>query len=197
MNKSIVLAFIFFLLQSTYAIVSDAGLHSYIQSALENNPDLKSEHLSLSQKETEFVKAKKQEFYPEIVMSGIVGGKSKKTEWIKEYEGIERKQITNTKEKSSVELDSSISRPHPFGGKVNLNLKMTEGLTTSNQDTWEASLNSEEPLSKSARQLLKTPFFDEQLQLDTAKLNLEEKINDIISESYQIRIYAYQRKYMK
>ncbi|MFH1860315.1 MAG: TolC family protein [bacterium] len=161
---------------------STSSLSFYIQTALENNLDIKSEHLSLSKEEISLNRAKKEVFYPEIGTAVVVGGNNKKTDWIKDEEGIERKQITAAKEKPSVEIDSAISRPHPFGGKISLNLKAIEGLSTGSQDVWEARVESEELLSKSARQIIKTPLFDEQLQLDTAKLNLQERINETISE---------------
>lgn len=154
-------------------------MHSFIQIALEYNLDLKSEQLSLANEETNLVKAKKEEFYPEIGLAGIIGEKSWKTTVIKDEDG-ERKEQTTTKEKPSVELSTSISRPHIFGGKIKLNLKTTEVLRTKSQDKWELSLESEEPISGYQRQNIKNPLYDNQLQLNIANLSLTERIDEII-----------------
>lgn len=170
-HRYILIYILIFIFQLNEAIAEDSFLHSFIQLALEHNPDLKSKRLSLVNEETNLDKAKKEEFYPEIGISLVMG----KTTWIKNKEG-EQKQ----KEKSSVDLSSSISRPHIFGGKIKLNLKTTQILRATTRDKWELSLESEEPISTYQRQNIKNPLYDEQLQLKIANLNLTERINEII-----------------
>lgn len=153
-------------------------LHSCIQLALEHNLDLKSERLSLVNEATNLVKAKKEEFYPEVGFSSVIDERLRKTTQIKSEDREWKEQIT-LKEKPSVELSSSVSRPHSFGGKIKLNLKTTQELK--GQDSWDMTLDSEEPLSRSARQIIKDPLFDERLQVDIANLSLSEKIDEIIS----------------
>jgi hypothetical protein len=131
--------------------------------------------LSLSKEEIGLNKAKKSEFYPEANL-GVDWSKS----WGEKpfyFFGMD-----GGNEKPTMDISLSISRPHPFGGKLRLNLCTNQTLGEKIQNQWSLTLDSEEPLSRSARQILKTPFFNEQLQLDTARLNLQERINEIISE---------------
>ena len=107
------------------ALSSEAlDLSTAIKLALENNPSLQSERLSLSKEEIILNKARRQEFYPEIEAK-ITQGETKETSWEKDEEGVERKVTTKTKDKPALEIDAGISRPHPLGGKLKLNLKTT------------------------------------------------------------------------
>ncbi len=175
MNKLIVLA----LLQT--GLLYSLEINTAIQLALENNLELQVERLSLSKEEINLNKAKKSEFYPEIEAK-ITSGETKKIAWEKNEEGIEERVVTRTREKPTLEIDSMISRPHPLGGKLKINLKTTT-ILENNQDTWEVKLESEEPLSSYQRRNIKDPIKDERLSLSLAKLNLKERINEII---YQV-----------
>jgi len=147
---------------------------------------LKSDEISLAKAKTDFNKAKKEEFYPEI-KADLARGRSKKTQWLGDEELKEYKQTTKIKEKPTLEINSEIARPHPLGGKLKLNLKVSEVFKTESKDSWELKLESEEPVSGYRRNNLKDPLYEQKLQLQIAHLNQEEKINGII---YKV-IHAY------
>ena len=172
MNKLLV----FITLQTS--ILSALDLPTSIQLALENNLELQSQRLSLYKEEISLNKAKRGEFYPEIEAK-IIQQETKEIRWEKDEEGVEQKVTTKTKDKPAIELDSTISRPHPLGGKLRLNLKTTTGLESS-QNKWEVGLESEEPLSSYQRKKAKEPLRNEKISLNIARIDLEEQINETI-----------------
>ncbi len=87
-----------------------------------------------------------------------------------------------TEEKPTVELTTSLSRPHPLGGKLKLNLNGSTALEKDGDSMWSMGIESEEPFSIYQRQNLRDPFIDEKLQLNITRLNLEERINELIYE---------------
>ncbi len=97
---------------------AESPLSTFIQTALEYNLGVKSERLSLSQKEIELNKVKKEEFNPQITV-GLTAGQSKV---------ISEGEESITEEKPTVELTTSLSRPHPLGGKLKLNLNGSTAL---------------------------------------------------------------------
>ncbi|MEK9148545.1 MAG: TolC family protein, partial [Candidatus Desantisbacteria bacterium] len=172
MNKLLVLI----LLQTS--LISGLDLSTSIKLALENNLDLQSERLSLSKEEISLNKAKKEEFY-EGIEARITQGTTKETIWMSNEEGVEEKMVTKTEDKPAIEIDSILSRPHPLGGKLKINLKTTTGLESS-QNKWEVKLESEEPISSWQRKRQKDPMKNERLQLDLAKLTLRDRIEETI-----------------
>ncbi|MFH0774706.1 MAG: hypothetical protein V2A53_04330, partial [bacterium] len=82
---------------------------------------------------------------------------------------------TKTKDKPALQLDSCLSRPHPLGGKLKINLKTTTGLESS-QNKWEVGLQSEEPLSSYQRKKAKEPLRNEKISLNIARIDLEDRI---------------------
>ncbi len=172
MSKNIIIASIFFVLQADMLCAS--SLRSFVEIALEHNMALKSEYLSLSKEEIGLNRANKEEFYPEVNLE-LDWSKS----WGEEFEGFFW-MGDGGNEKPTMNINSFISRTHPFGGKLRLNLSTNQMIGEKIQNQWDMTLDSEEPLSKSARQIIMTPLFDEQLQFDTAKLNLQERISEII-----------------
>ncbi|MDI6752168.1 MAG: TolC family protein [bacterium] len=181
MNKGllVLILFVLFLLKTIPVLGLD--LHTSIELALENNLEIRSENLSLSKEEIALNKAKKENFYPEIGAK-ITQSKTKAITREKDEEGKERKVITKTEEKPCLEINTSVSRPLPLGGRFKLSLKTTEALESSD-DSWEVKLETEEPLSTYQRKKIKEPLKDEELNLNLAKLNREDRINEII---YQV-----------
>ncbi len=151
---------------------AESPLSTFIQTALEYNLGVKSERLSLSQKEIELNKVKKEEFNPQITV-GLTAGQSKV---------ISEGEESITEEKPTVELTTSLSRPHPLGGKLKLNLNGSTALEKDGDSMWSMGIESEEPFSIYQRQNLRDPFIDEKLQLNITRLNLEERINELIYE---------------
>ncbi|MFH0774282.1 MAG: TolC family protein [bacterium] len=173
MNKLLVLILL------PTSLLSALDLPTSIRLALENNVALQSERLSLSKEEISLNKAKRSEFYPEIEAK-ITQGETKEITWEKDEEGVERRVTTKTKDKPALELDSTLSRPHPLGGKLRLNLKTTTGFQGSQDNKWEVGLESEEPLSRYQRKKAKEPLANEKLSLNIARIDLEDKINETI-----------------
>lgn len=165
----IVIAFIFLLNTNLFA----QELHYFIQMALENNLELKSQEISEKIQEINLKKAKKGEFYPEIGLS-LTTSQSKE---IIEVEGI--KEETKTKEKPTLNLDAIIQRPHPFGGRLKLILKGSSYLGENNEKA-EISLQLEEPMSIYERKEIKTPLKDEMEDLLISKINFEKTREDML-----------------
>ncbi|MDI6703594.1 MAG: TolC family protein [bacterium] len=180
MNKGLLVLILFVLSLLNTIPVLGLDLHTSIELALENNLEIRLENLSLSKEEIAFNMAKKENLYPKIEAK-ITQGKTKAIIWEKDEEGKERKVITKTGEEPCLEIDTSVSRPHPLGGRFKLSLKITEALGSSD-DSWEVRLETEEPLSIYQRREIKEPLKDEELNLNLAKLNREGRINEIIYE---------------
>ncbi len=173
-----------------YSYIVQAGdLHLFIQLALEHNLSLKSQQLLLSEKKISLNKAKKEEFNPQIeARLGTGWNKSKYTDsqgggffwWWGEEGGGDKDKWQ--KEDPTLDVAMDISRPSLWGSKLKLNIKYDKVIQKESQGRWEFSLESEEPVSLFQRKLIKDPLLDEKEHLQIAKLNLEDKINDIIYE---------------
>ncbi len=165
-----VLCISFFLQRLAFA----GDLHSFIEIALENNPELKSERISLLKEEIWLKKKKKEEYYPEANLSISSSQSWKKT---KDEEGKDIK--TKSKEEPTLELSFSISRPHPLGGRIKISPKWRDVLSSDN-DKLEIGISSEEPLSLYQREKNKDPLFSEVKNLEMARLSLEIRTDDLI-----------------
>ncbi|MEW6102443.1 MAG: TolC family protein [bacterium] len=155
------------------------SLNTFITLALENNPELIIEKYQLNKQEVSLKKAKKAEFYPEISLS-LTTSLSKETVELKDEEGKEYKQTTKTKEKPTLEAITGISRPHPLGGKLKLNLKLSDVIDEKDKEKGELSIESEEPISLYQRKVIKEPLLDEKEDLLLSEISLNKKIEETI-----------------
>ncbi|MEW6007772.1 MAG: TolC family protein [bacterium] len=168
--------FVFFFLPP---LVLGSSLEDFITLAIENNQELKIERLALNKQEFSFKKARKAEFYPEVSLS-LSASEAKETVELKDEEGKEYKQTTKTKQKPTLEAITGISRPHPLGGKLKLNLKLSGVIDEKDKEKGELSLESEEPISLYQRKVIKEPLLDEKEDLLLSEISLNKKIEDLI-----------------